>query len=44
MPFKYLALVIFDVVNNTSGLTQNDIEDLLLEKEKCRNSTLVTEY
>lgn len=44
MPFKYLAFVIFDVVNNTSGLTQNDIEDLLLEKEKCRNSTLVTEY
>ena len=30
---KYLAFVI-DVVNNTSGLTRNQIEDLLLEKEK----------
>ena len=34
IPFKYLSLVIVDVVNNTSGLTRNQIEDLLLEKEK----------
>ena len=33
IPFKYLAFVIIDVVNNTSGLTRNQIEDLLLEKE-----------
>ena len=33
IPFKYLALVIQDVVNNTSGLPRNQIEDLLLEKE-----------
>ena len=30
MPFKYLAFVIIAVVNNTSGLTLNKIEDLLL--------------
>ena len=32
--FKYLVCVIIDVVNNTSGLTCNQTEDLLLEKEK----------
>ena len=30
MPFKYLAFAIIAVVNNTSGLTLNKIEDLLL--------------
>ena len=37
IPFKYLAFVIIDVVNNTSGLTRNPIEDLLLQKEICGN-------
>ena len=31
IPFKYLVFIIIDVVNNTSGLTRNQIEDLLLE-------------
>ena len=34
LTFRYLAFVIIDVVNNTSGLTRNQIEDILLEKEK----------
>ena len=42
--FKYLAFVIIDVVNNTSGLTRNQIEDLLLEKEKFWIGTLVTQH
>ena len=40
MPFKYLAFVILDVVKNRSGLTRNEIENMLLEKEKYRNSPL----
>ena len=31
IPYKYLALVIIDVVNKTSGLKRNQIEDLLLD-------------
>ena len=42
--FKYLAFVIEDVVNNTSGLTLNQIENLLLEKEKFCIGTLVTQH
>ena len=34
IPFKYSAYIIIDMVNITSGLTHNQIEDLLLEKEK----------
>ena len=30
---KYLAFVIIDLVNNTSGLTRKPIKGLLLEKE-----------
>ena len=30
----YLTFVIIDVVDNTSSLTRNQIEDLLLKKEK----------
>ena len=44
IPFKYLAFVIIDVVNNTSGLTRNQIEDLLLKKEKFWIGTLVTQH
>ena len=44
IPFKYLAFVIIDVVNNTSGLTLNQIEDLLLQKEKFWIVTLVTQH
>ena len=40
--FKYLASVILDVVNNTSGLTRNQIDNLLLEKEKLWIGTIVT--
>lgn len=35
-----LTFVILDVVKNRSGLTRNEIENMLLEKEKCRNSPL----
>ena len=44
IPFTYLAFVIIEVVNNTPGLTRNQIEDLLLEKEKFWISTLVTQH
>ena len=40
----YLAFVIIDVVNNTSGLTHNKIEDLLLEKENFWIAALVTQH
>ena len=40
---KYLAFVIIEVVNYTSGLTRNRIEDLLLEKEKNWIGTIVTQ-
>ena len=33
IPVKYLVFVIIDVVNNTSGLARNQIEDLLFEKK-----------
>ena len=44
IPFKNLVFVIVDVVNNTSGLTHNQIDDLLLEKEKFWISTLATQH
>ena len=37
---KYLAFIIIDVGNNTSGLKRNQIEALLLEKEKFWIGTL----
>ena len=40
---KYLAFVIIEVVNNTSGLTSNQIENRLLEKEEFWIGTLVTQ-
>ena len=40
----YLAFVIIDAVNNLSVLTYNQIEDLLLEKEKFWISTLVAQH
>ena len=42
--FKYLAFVVIDVVSNTSGLTRNQIETLLLEKVKFWIGTLVTQH
>ena len=44
--FKYLAFVIIDVVNNTSGLTCNQIEDLrpIAQKKKFWIGTLVTQH
>ena len=42
--FKYLAFVIIDVVSNTSGLTRNQIETLLLEKVRFWIGTLVTQH
>ena len=45
IPFKCLAFVIImDMVNNTSGLTHNQIVDLLLEKEKFWIDTLVRQH
>ena len=43
LAFKYLAFVI-DMVNNTSALTHNQIENLLIKKEKCLFGTLVTQH
>ena len=43
-PFKDFAFVTIKVVNNASGLTHNQIEDLLLEKEKFWIGTLVTQH
>ena len=34
VPFKYLRFVILDVLTNTESLSKDDIEDLLLKKEK----------
>ena len=44
IPFKYLAFVIIDVVNNTSDLTLNRIENLFLKKEKNSSGHLVTPH
>ena len=33
IPFKYLAFVIIDVVNNTSGLMRNQVEDYYSKKK-----------
>ena len=44
VPFKNLAFIIIDVVENTNGLTHDEIEDLLLQKEKFWNGTLVTQH
>ena len=43
IPFKYLVFVIIDAVNNTSGLTRNHIEDILLRKDKLWTDTIVTQ-
>ena len=43
IPFKYLVFVIIDAVNNTSGLTRNHIEDILLRKEKLWTGIIVTQ-
>ena len=40
---KYLEFVIIEVVNYTSGLTRNQIENLLLEKKKNWIGTIVTQ-
>ena len=44
IPFKYLVFAIIDVVNNTSSLTRNQIENLLLKKEKFWIGALVTQH
>ena len=33
IPFKYLAFVIINVVNNTSGLMRNQVEDYYSKKK-----------
>ena len=43
IPFKYLVFVIVDKVNITSGLTRNQIEDILPRKEKLWTGTIVTQ-
>lgn len=42
--FSNLKFIIVDVVNNTDLLEKNDIESLLLEKEKFWIGTLVTQH
>ena len=44
VPFKYLRFVILDVLTNTESLSKDDIEDLLLKKEKFWCGTLVTRH
>ena len=44
VPFKHLGFVILDVVNNTNGLNQDKIDELLLVKEKFWIGTLVTQH
>ena len=44
VPFKYLRFVILDVLTNTESLSKDDIEDLLLKKEKFWCGTLVTQH
>ena len=42
--FKYLRFVILDILTNTGSLSKDDIEDLLLKKEKVWCETLVTQH
>ena len=44
VPFKYLRFSIMDVLTNTESLSKDDIEDLLLKKEKFWCGTLVTQH
>ena len=44
VPFKYLAFVIINTVNNISGLAHNQIEGALLKKEKFWFSTLIVQH
>ena len=43
-PCKYLGFIILDVVNNTSNLSLNEIDELLLQKEKFWIGSLVTQH
>ena len=43
-PFEHLGFFIIDVANNISGLTPNQIEDLLLKTETFLIGTLVTQH
>ena len=43
-PFNYLRFVILDDSTKTESLSNDDIEDLLLKKEKLWCGTLVTQH
>ena len=43
-PFNYLLFVILDDLTKTESLSNDDIEDLLLKKEKLWCGTLVTQH
>ena len=42
--FNTLRFIIVDCLNNTDGLTSNEIEELLLQKEKFWIRTLITQH
>ena len=44
VPYKYLSFVILDVVNNCDNLSLQEIDHILLEKEKFWIGTLVTQH
>ena len=43
-PVKNIAFIIVDVVNNSDSLSQEEIEMLLLQKERFWIGTLVTQH
>ena len=43
-PVKNIGFVIVDVLNNTDGLTQEEVDALLLHKEQFWIGTLVTQH
>ena len=43
-PVKYLRFIIVDTINNTVDLDKNNIEQLLLKKEKFWIGTLITQH
>ena len=44
VPFKYLRFAIVDVLTNTESLSKDNIEDLLLKREKFWCGTLATQH
>ena len=43
-PCRYLRFILVDVVNNTENLSVEEVDNLLLQKEKFWIGTLVTQH